>query len=716
MKNLRQKQGSRPATKHLSAESQRMRAMLDDVPINILYVDRDLVLRYANRATLDTLKKIEHLLPCRADEALGKSIDIFHKHPEQQHKLLSDERNLPHHARIELGPEVLDLQMKAVHDGRGNYCGAMLTWEVATEKVQLEKSNREHRERVKAMEKWQAFYEYAMDGTILGVNDHFERLMGYPREELIGKSASLFVDESTRQTAAHQEIWAMLRRGEAYSGEVKRIAKGGKEIWLQVFYNPVLDAAGKPYKVVNCCSDITAQKLRKADFFGQVAAIRKSQAVIEFKMDGTILDANDNFLRTMGYTLEEIQGRHHSMFVDEAYRQSAEYREFWAKLNRGEYQSAEYKRIGKGGREVWIQASYNPILDLNGKPFKVVKYASDDTLKQKVDSMLAVVAAAAEGDLTREVTVGGADSIGKMGEGLGKFFADLRGNITSIAQTAVALSSASEQLTTVSQQMSANSEETAAQANTVANAAENVTQNLHSVATGAEEMTTTVQSIATNAGDAAKVAAEAVQTAHTANATVAKLGASGAEIGQVIKVITSIAQQTNLLALNATIEAARAGESGKGFAVVANEVKELAKQTARATEDISQKITAIQEDTRRAVESIGSITSIINRINDISGTIATAVEQQSATTNEMSRNVSEAAHGSSEILENIKGVAEAAESTTRGAQDAQRAAQQLAAMSTQLRGLVDQFKVEAQPANAEDTAQAGKSRAARSSA
>jgi len=266
-------------------------------------------------------------------------------------------------------------------------------------------------------------------------------------------------------------------------------------------------------------------------------------------------------------------------------------------------------------------------------------------------------------------------------------------SLKSIAQNAQALSSSSQQLSATSQQMSANAEETSAQASTVATATQQVTTNLNSVATGAEEMTSTVQSISSNASEAAKVAGEAVKTANSANATIAKLGESSAEVGQVIKVITSIAQQTNLLALNATIEAARAGEAGKGFAVVANEVKELAKQTAKATEDISQKITAIQEDTKRAVDSIGSITAIINQINDISGTIATAVEEQSATTNEMSRNVQEAAKGSGEISHNIQGVASAAESTTRGAQDTLQAAQQLTAMAVQLRSLVEQFKL-----------------------
>jgi methyl-accepting chemotaxis protein len=561
-------------------------------------------------------------------------------------------------------------------------------------------TNADYAGQIAAISKSQAVIEFRMDGTIVNANENFLKTMGYALDEIKGKHHSMFADDAYRNSADYREFWAKLNRGEYQSGEYRRIGKGGKEIWIQASYNPILDLNGKPFKVVKYATDITAQKNTNADYAGQIAAISKSQAVIEFKMDGTIVQANDNFLRALGYMADEIRGKHHGLFVEENYRNSPEYREFWAKLNQGEFQSGEYKRIGKGGREVWIQASYNPILDLNGKPFKVVKYASDITpqkaaaedLRRKVDSMLVAVSAASRGDLTQEISVSGQDAIGQMGSGLSQLLSNLRNSISKIGQTAATLSTSSGELSTVSQQMSANAEETSSQANVVSAAGEQVNRNLQTVATGSEEMSVSIKEIAKNATEAAKVATEAVKAAQATNATVSKLGESSVEIGQVIKVITSIAQQTNLLALNATIEAARAGEAGKGFAVVANEVKELAKETAKATEDISRKIESIQVDTKGAVEAIGTITKIITQVNDISNSIASAVEEQNATTNEMSRNVTEAARGASEIAKNIAGVAEAAQSTSHGAGDSQRAAQQLTAMSTELRELVAQFK------------------------
>jgi methyl-accepting chemotaxis protein len=302
--------------------------------------------------------------------------------------------------------------------------------------------------------------------------------------------------------------------------------------------------------------------------------------------------------------------------------------------------------------------------------------------------------AIAEGDLTRnDLAVRSRDELGDLTMAINKMSASLKRMILAITENALQVSSASEQLHTTSLQITANSEETSAQADVVSKAVQAVSQNLQTVATGAEEMGASIKEIAKNATEAAKVATSAVRVAETTTATVSKLGESSNEIGLVIKVITSIAQQTNLLALNATIEAARAGEAGKGFAVVANEVKELAKETAKATEDISRKIEAIQTDTKAAVEAIATISGVINQVNDISSTIATAVEEQNATTNEMSRNVSDAARGSGEIASNISGVAEAAQGTAHGASDTQKASQQLVETSTQLRRLVEQFRL-----------------------
>ena len=311
-------------------------------------------------------------------------------------------------------------------------------------------------------------------------------------------------------------------------------------------------------------------------------------------------------------------------------------------------------------------------------------------------SVLVQAEAIAAGDLTRDdLKVRSRDELGDLTAAINKMSTNLKRMILAIAQSAVQVASASEELNSTSQQITTNSEETSAQADVVSKAAQTVSQNLQTVATGAEEMGTSIKEIAKNATEAARVATAAVKVAETTTATISKLGDSSTEIGQVIKVITSIAQQTNLLALNATIEAARAGEAGKGFAVVANEVKELAKETAKATEDISRKIEAIQTDTKAAVDAIASISGVINQINDISNTIATAVEEQNATTNEMSRNVGEASQGSHEITSNIAGVAEAAQSTTHGASETQKASQQLVETSTQLSSLVGQFKINA---------------------
>jgi methyl-accepting chemotaxis protein len=319
---------------------------------------------------------------------------------------------------------------------------------------------------------------------------------------------------------------------------------------------------------------------------------------------------------------------------------------------------------------------------------------ANETLQAKVDVLLSVVKQVGAGDLTQEVMVRGADAIGQLGQSLAKLIEDLNRNMTAISRNAKTLAASSDDLTSSSQAMAANSEETSAQAGTVSAAAEEVSKNVQTVAAGTQQMTASIGEIAKNAHEATKVATAAVMMAEVTNITIGKLGDSSLEIGKVIKVITSIAEQTNLLALNATIEAARAGEAGKGFAVVANEVKELAKETAKATEDISQKVTAIQNDTVEAVKAIKQIREVIGQVNDISTTIASAVEEQTATTNEIGRNVTEAAQGTAEIARNITGVAQSAQSTASGASDAQVAAVALSQMSGDLERMVSEFTLE----------------------
>ena len=414
--------------------------------------------------------------------------------------------------------------------------------------------------QIAAIGRAQAVIAFEMDGTIVTANENFLRAMGYTLAEIQGKHHSMFVEQATRDSAAYREFWARLNRGENQSAEYKRIGKGGKEVWILASYNPVLDEKGKPFRVVKFATDVTKEKLATADLAGQIASISKSQAVIEFNMDGTIIGANQNFLKTVGYSLDEIRGRHHSMFVDPSERDGAAYREFWAALNRGEYQAAEYKRIGKGGKEVWIQASYNPILDLNGKPFKVVKYATDTTAQVLV----------------------------RMGN-------------------------------------------------------ERVRGMMETVAAGAEELNASVREISEAMTKSRETASTAVGRVEAADAQAKRLNEAAQAMSGIVELIGNITGQINLLALNATIESARAGEAGRGFAVVASEVKNLATQAKQATDKIGQEISNLNGISGDVVSALDSIKQAIQGVSEYVTATAAAVEEQSTVTGEMSSSMQRAA-------------------------------------------------------------------------
>jgi len=493
--------------------------------------------------------------------------------------------------------------------------------------------------QVAALNRVQAVIEFNLDGTILHANENFLHALGYRLDEIQGRHHSMFVEREQAQSEEYRAFWAKLARGEFDAGQYRRIGKDGREIWIQASYNPVFDSTGRPRKVVKFATDITAQKMQAADFAGQLAAISKSQAVIEFDLSGRILSANENFLSTMGYALDEVRGQHHSMFAEDAYRSSAQYREFWTKLGRGEYDAGVYRRLAKGGREVWIQASYNPIFDMNGKPFKVVKYATDITaqvrdtqaLQRAVAQTHEVVGAAKDGDLTRRIdTADKTGSIGELCSGINSLVEAMAGIIGQIKVAADTIGEGAREIAAGNSDLSQRTESQAA--------------SLEETASSMDEITSTVRHTADNARQANQLAIEASAIAsrggdavHGVVDTMVQINDSSKKIADIIGVIDGIAFQTNILALNAAVEAARAGEQGRGFAVVASEVRSLAQRSANAAKEIKHLIGDSVEcvgNGMRLVQGAGrtmdEIVASVKRVADLIGDISAATLQQSA--------------------------------------------------------------------------------------
>ncbi len=483
---------------------------------------------------------------------------------------------------------------------------------------------REARAKLAALDRQQAVIEFDLQGRVLSANANFLALMGYDLPEIVGRPHAIFVDPDHAGSAEYRTFWERLRAGEPVADQFRRIARDGRPVWIEASYNPVLDGAGRPCRIVKFATDITARKAEDADRAGQIAAIGKSQAVIAFDLDGTILEANANFLATLGYELHEIVGRHHRIFVDPAEGASADYAAFWAALRAGTYRAAQFRRIGRDGREIWIQASYNPILDASGRPYKVVKFATDITDQVRLLASLRTL--------------------------IDRNFGEIDAAVAAASQAATA----------------------------AGRSAGGTSGNVQSVAAAAEELAASVGELSRNIVRSQGATDTAQACMRAADDQTQRLADTASGMSGLVGLIATIAGQINLLALNATIEAARAGEAGRGFAVVASEVKALADQAARATDRINGEIFSVQAMSREVVDSLGSIRQAVDVMRESVVVTAAAIEEQSAVTRDLAENMQHAADAVTSITGNIGAIGTAVGQVSEAVASTREAAKVLA--------------------------------------
>ncbi|MCT7510892.1 methyl-accepting chemotaxis protein [Aliarcobacter cryaerophilus] len=485
------------------------------------------------------------------------------------------------------------------------------------------------------------------DGTIIKANEVFLKTMGYSLEEIVGKHHSIFCEEKFAKTQEYKDGWDAVRAGETVTAEFQRVKKDGNLIFLRASYMPIIEN-GKVVEVVKLAQDITKNRLRNLFYIGQVKAINKSNAVIEFDMNGNILNANDNFLNTLGYKKDDIVGKHHSIFCEENYKNSNEYKEFWKKLNRGEFDSGEYLRIAKNGNHVWIQASYNPIFDMDGKPFRVVKYATDITNKKNT-------------------------------------MFEVEKEVKEFSSSLNALLLASKNMLEDAKFSNKNSQN-------ATNSSQNINSLIEDLSEKIDEMQQAIVDISSKTSKNEQIAQEAtVQSKQTATAMV-KLNEESQKIGETVNIISQIAFQTNILSLNAAVEAATAGEAGKGFAVVAQEVRNLATRSNDAAKNITERIALIQDLVKNSLDSIHEIDDTISDISTISKEISLSMSEQKQNSSIVSQNAKDGSRSLNKVTKNMQDVVLSTQNTLTEAQKTQDSSNSLVEISNRLMKTLQELK------------------------
>ncbi|WP_368029579.1 methyl-accepting chemotaxis protein [Arcobacter sp. s6] len=501
-------------------------------------------------------------------------------------------------------------------------------------------NNKEEKAQLNAIDEHFAVISFSPDGIILDANHNFLNALGYSENEVLGKHHKMFCDNKLVNSKEYSDFWANLKKGTVQTSEFKRIRKDGKSIFIQASYTPIKDNSGKVYKVIKFAQDVTAKKLEDLYYKGQIQAIGKSQAIIDFDMNGIILNANENFLNTIGYSLDEIKGKHHSMFCEESYKNSDEYKDFWKKLNDGKYDAGQYLRIGKNNKQVWIRATYNPILDIDNKPFKVVKYATDITLRKNM-------------------------------------MFNIQDNVQKLNKSLNHLSNASKS-------MSSDAETNMNSSQEVNISIEQMNQAMSELSEKIEAMLSSITTIATTAANGERIALGAKEQSKSSSSAIIKLNQESSKIGETINLITQIAFQTNILSLNAAVEAATAGEAGRGFAVVAAEVRNLATRSNEAAKEITSAIESIQSLVKNSLESINSVDSTIEEISSMSSSISKSIIEQKTISNQLASTALETSQGLNEISNSMVNVSQSAQNTRNEAIETKNASDELIMVSAEL--------------------------------